>query len=121
MIRRRWSWVVGWALLIEVLMLWPSPPDVPGLPWKVGLDKVAHAALFGVLAVLGAWALEERGRSWWPALVGAVAFGALTEVQQQLIPSRAMEMGDILADAAGAVIGLAMFAVLAPTRRELRS
>jgi VanZ family protein len=115
MIRGRWTWVVGWAVFIEVLVLWPSPPDVPGLLWGIGLDKVAHAALFGVQAVLVAWALEERGRSWWPAL----AFGVLTEVQQQLIPSRALEMGDILADAAGAVIGLAMYAVLAPTRREL--
>jgi VanZ family protein len=35
------------------------------------------------------------------------------------MPSRAMELGDLLADAAGAAIGLAMFAALAPTRREL--
>lgn len=119
MIRGRWALVVGWAMLIEVLLLWPSPPDVSQLAWGVGLDKIVHAGLFAVQAALGAWALEERRRSAWPALVGAIAFGALTEVQQQLMPSRAMELGDFLADAAGAVIGFALFAVLAPTRREL--
>jgi VanZ family protein len=119
MMRGRWAWVVGWAVLIEVLLLWPSPPDVPSLPWGIGFDKIVHAALFAVQAVLGAWALQEHRRSAWPALAGAVAFGALTEVQQQLMPSRAMELGDFLADAAGAIIGLAMFAALAPSRREL--
>ena len=117
----RWSRVMGWAVLIEVLVLWPSPPDVLQLPWGIGVDKIVHATLFGVQAALAAWARDERGRSRWPALVGAVAFGALTEVQQQLMPSRSMELGDFLADAAGAVIGLALFAVLAPTRRELPS
>lgn len=119
MMRGRWAWVVGWAVLIEVLLLWPSPPDVPSLAWGIGLDKIVHAALFAVQAVLGAWALQERRRLAWPALAGAIAFGALTEVQQQLMPSRAMELGDFLADAAGASIGLALFAALAPTRREL--
>jgi len=118
MIRGRWTWVVGWAVFIEVLLLWPSPPDVPRLPWGIGFDKIAHAVLFAVQAMLGAWALAESRRPAWPALVGAIAFAALTEVQQQLMPSRAMELGDFLADAAGAVIGLALFAVLAPTRRE---
>ena len=119
MIRGRWTWVVGWAVLIEMLLLWPSPPDVPQLLWSIGFDKLVHAGLFAVQAALGAWALEERKRSAWPALAGAIAFGALTEVQQQFMPSRAMELGDFLADAAGAVIGLVLFAVLAPMRREL--
>lgn len=120
MIRGRWTWVVGWAVLIEVLLLWPSPPEVPRLLRSLGFDKIVHAVLFAVQAMLGAWALAERRRSAWPALVGAIAFGALTEVQQQLMPSRAMELGDFLADAAGAVVGLALFAAMAPTRRELR-
>lgn len=119
MIRRRWAWVVGWALLIEGLLLWPSPPEVPRLLRSIGFDTMAHVGLFAVQAALGAWALEERGRSAWLALVGAIAFGALTEVQQQLMPGRAMELGDFLADAAGAVLGLALLAALAPTRREL--
>lgn len=121
MIRGRWTWVLGWAVFIEVLLLWPSPPEVPRLLRSIGFDKIVHAGLFAVQAMLGAWALDESRRAAWPALVGAIAFGALTEVQQQLMPSRAMELGDLLADAAGAFIGLALFAALAPTRRELHS
>lgn len=119
MIRGRWTWVLGWAVLIEMLLLWPSPPEVPRLFSSVGFDKIVHAVLFAVQAVLGAWALAERGRSAWPALIGTIAFGAFTELQQHLMPSRAMELGDLLADAAGAALGLALFAALAPTRREL--
>lgn len=119
MIRGRWAWVLGWAMFIEVLLLWPSPPEVPQLLRSIGFDKIVHAGLFAVQAVLGAWALEERGRPAWPALAGAIAFAALTEVQQHLMPSRAMELGDFLADAAGAALGLALFATLAPMRREL--
>lgn len=117
--RGRWTWVVGWAVLIEVLLLWPSPPEVPRLLRSIGFDKIVHAGLFAVQAMLGAWALAASQRPAWPALVGATAFGALTELQQELMPSRAMELGDLMADAAGAAIGLAVFAALAPTRREL--
>lgn len=117
--RGRWTWVVGWAVLIEVLLLWPSPPEVPRLLRSFGFDKIVHAGLFAVQAMLGAWALAASQRPAWPALVGANAFGALTELQQELMPSRAMELGDLMADAAGAAIGLAVFAALAPTRREL--
>ncbi len=119
MIRGRWAWVVGWAALIEILVLWPSPPDLPQPPWIIGLDKITHAALFAVQAALWAWALAERDRRAWPALMGSVGFGALTELQQHFIPSRAMELGDFLANAAGTVIGLALFAALAPKRQEL--
>ncbi len=119
MIRGRWTWVLGWAALIEMLLLWPSPPEVPPLFSSVGVDKIVHAVLFAVQAVLGAWALAVRGRSAWPALVGAIVFGAFTELEQHFMPSRAMELGDLLADAAGAALGLALFAALAPTRREL--
>jgi VanZ family protein len=118
MIRSRWVWVVGWALLIEMLVLWPSPPEVPQPLWVIGFDKLVHAALFAVQAALAGWALAARDRPAWPAGVGVVVFAVATELEQQFIPSRSMELGDILADAAGAVIGLAVFAALAPRRRE---
>ncbi|MDP1890796.1 MAG: VanZ family protein [Gemmatimonadaceae bacterium] len=119
MMRGRWTWVLGWAVIIELLLLWPSPPEVPRLLRGIGFDKIVHAALFAVQAMLGAWALAGSRRPTWPALAGAIAFAALTELQQLLIPGRAMELGDFLADAAGAAVGLALFAALAPTRREL--
>lgn len=117
--RRRWAEVAAWAVLIESLILWPSPPDVRSPFGSVGLDKILHATMFGVLAVLAARALRDDGQPWWLALVGTSAFGAFTELQQYFIPTRSTEVGDFLADTAGAAIGLALFAALAPRRREL--
>jgi VanZ family protein len=110
--------VLAWALLIEVLVLWPSPPDLAPRWLGVGFDKIVHASLFAVQAALAAWALAGERRARWPAAVGTVVFGAATELQQHFIPSRSMELGDLLADSGGAIIGLALFAALAPRRRE---
>ena len=120
----RWRASAAWALLIEALILWPNPPQVPPgwtLDWFgwVTLDKLAHASLFAVLSVLIVRALMVEARPWWMAFAGAAAFGAFTEIQQQFIPSRSMELGDFLADVAGAAVGLAAFVVMARTRREL--
>jgi VanZ family protein len=115
----RWGWVVGWALLIEALVLWPSPPEIRSPFAFIGLDKLVHAGLFGVQAVLIARAMGPEARPWWPALAAVMAFGAVTEIEQHFVPTRSMELGDFLADSAGAAIGLAIFAALAPRRREL--
>lgn len=121
MMRERWRWVMAWAMVIEVLVLWPSPPDLSPRWMGGGFDKVVHASLFAVLAALAAWARDFDRRPLWPAAVGATLFGVLTEVQQHFIPSRSMELGDLLADAVGTMIGLALFAALALRRRELQS
>jgi VanZ family protein len=112
--------VVAWAVLIEVLVLWPAPPDIAPHWLGGGFDKVVHAALFAVLAALAAWARAAQHRVRWPAAVGAALFGAFTEGQQHFIPSRSMELGDLLADTGGAMLGLALFAALALRRRGLQ-
>lgn len=124
MIPARWRSSAAWALLIEALILWPNPPEVPQawtLDWLgvVKLDTLAHAGLFAVLAVLIVRVLAVESRPWWMAFAGASVFGALTEIQQHFIPSRSMELGDFLADVAGAALGLATFVAMARTRREL--
>jgi VanZ family protein len=122
-IAARWRPAALWTLLIEALILWPNPPEVPQ-GWSVvlgdfvKLDKLAHVALFAVLSVLLLRALVTEGRPMWIAFVACAAFGACTEVQQHFVPTRSMEFGDFLADAAGAAIGLAIFAAWALTRRE---
>jgi VanZ family protein len=118
--RRPWLPVVLWVLVIEGLMIWPHPPAAPQLINFPGIDKVVHLGLFGTLAALSARALGGTPRTWWPALLGAMLFGAFTEFEQSFIPSRSMDLGDFLADSAGAAIGLAMFAAWALRRRELR-
>jgi len=115
----RWALVIAWALLIEGLLVWPHPPELPAAYSFAGIDKVVHLTLFGVLGVLTARALRPDA-PWWAAVVGAVLFGALTELEQHFIPTRSMELGDLLADSTGALIGVALWAVWALRRRELR-
>lgn len=116
---RAWRWTLAWAVFIEGLILWPSPPDVPSPFTLVGIDKLVHAALFAVQGALAAWALRRDGRPWWPALAGVVLFAAFTELEQHFIPTRSMELADFVADAIGTVIGLVAFALWAPKRQEL--
>jgi VanZ family protein len=117
--RRPWVHAALWAVFIEALVLWPSPPDVPQPFTIVGFDKLVHAAVFAVQAVLIARALRGPRQRWWYALGASIAFGAATEWQQHFIPSRSMELDDLLADAIGAVVGLVVFAAWAPRRQEL--
>ncbi|MBM3906627.1 MAG: VanZ family protein [Gemmatimonadetes bacterium] len=115
---RHWWYVVGWACFIQLLLLWPAPPRLQAAWMPFSVDTLAHAALFAGQAALAARALRAERRALWPAAVGAALFGAVTELQQHFMPSRSMELGDLLADVAGALIGLAAFVALAPRRRE---
>ena len=124
MIPARWRASAAWALLIEAMILWPHPPEMPQgwmdiWPDFIRPDKLVHAGLFAVLSVLLVRALAVEARPPWLAFVLAASFGAFTEVQQHFIPSRSMELGDFLADAGGAALGLAAFVAMARRRREL--
>jgi len=120
----RWRASAVWALLIEVMILWPNVPEVPQgwtILWPdfIKMDKLVHAGLFAVLSWLLVRVLVVEARPWWMAFALASAFGVFTEVQQHFIPSRAMELGDFLADAAGAALGLVAFVAWARRRQEL--
>ncbi|MBS1546195.1 MAG: VanZ family protein [Bacteroidetes bacterium] len=107
-------WAVLWALGILVLTLMPAG-DVPAWPWaeRVQLDKWVHAFLFGVQGVLLAAAfLQMRPGSHRIGLlvmatVLAIAYGGAVEVLQSLMgDGRQGDVLDLLADAAGALLGL---------------
>ena len=126
----RWRGPLAWAVLIEVLLLWPHPPHLPRSWYSfplfavIGIDTCVHAFLFGVLAALLARALSAGSRSAgsrpaWTSFAMSALFGAFTEFQQYLIPSRSMALGDFLADATGAALGLAAYTIWAQRRREI--
>jgi len=104
-------------------VLWPNPPSVPqgwNFVWldSIAPDKLVHAGLFAVMCFLIVRALAVEARPKLVAFVATAAFGACTEFQQHFVPTRSMEFGDFLADAAGSAIGLAIFAAWALRRRE---
>ena len=97
-------WIVGGvALLFVVLLLSLLPlknqPD-PIIPFG---DKFTHMLAFAALML---WFSALVPRSRYPLLFGfLLGFGGLIEVLQLMSGYRFMEFGDLLADAAGGLIG----------------
>lgn len=94
---------VAWAAAIWWLSSQPEPPGsdmVPDVPY---VDKLAHAALFGVLAGLTRLAGAGRHAAWLLALT----VGAVDELHQAFVPQREPELLDLLADGAGAAAAIA--------------
>jgi hypothetical protein len=78
--------------------------DIPGL------DKVVHAAIYAVLALLASQSLARalpaappRRRFWWPLLF-AVLYGVSDEIHQSFIPAREFDPWDLVANSAGAAM-----------------
>lgn len=91
---------VAWAAGIWALSATPDPPgaDLGVLPH---LDKVAHVALFLVQAGL----LRLAGLGAGASFLAATAWGGIDEWHQSYVPGRNPSLGDLAADAIGAVLG----------------
>ena len=78
-----------------------------------GVDKVLHAIIFGVEAFLLMWA-NERKRFTTVVIIGwCVLLGGVLElVQFHFVEGRNGDMLDLIADAAGALIGVLPFPLL---------
>ena len=99
---------LGWA----ALLFWLSAQERFGdLPHAFrGQDKVIHACAYLVLAallLLGDGGPEGR-RAWrWAAV--AAFYGITDELHQMFVPGRSADVLDFLADAAGAVLAVALW------------
>jgi VanZ family protein len=83
------------------------------------VDKVVHLFLYAVLGALALRSASSKGLDlhtcvW--AFVCVVAFGALDEAHQALLPMRTASVADFLADATGGALGVAAAAVAAARR-----
>lgn len=96
-------WLFWLALIaITLLALSPRPPAVADLGW----DKLNHLAAFALLGLLArlAWPAQRLAR--W--LLGLLVYGGLLEIAQGLTPNRQAEWADLLADALGLLVALAL-------------
>ena len=105
---RRWR-LASAILLIFVLVgalmpaiLWPVRREY--VDWWIGADKWLHAMTFVILAIW--FAGQYQARSYWRIGLGLILFGFLIEGCQRLVTYRSSEWFDILADAAGIIVGL---------------
>lgn len=123
---RPWLPALLWATAIFGLSSIPGRA-LPALPvWNV--DKLVHAAVYGVLGALcwrGAHASFAPGTARWRVVLIAVLltslYGIADEIHQMFVPNRAPDPNDVLADAVGGLLGaLACVAIVARRRRRKR-
>ena len=105
-----WALLVWWLLTFEPRSGAPLDVDwlpVMFLPWT---DKLAHAGLFFVQALLVVRAAVERlgrGRALLLAFIVCLALGAATELRQRSVPHRDADLADFGANVAGAMAAAA--------------
>jgi VanZ family protein len=102
------------VLLVTALMLWPRPPPAIDTGW----DKLNHVLAFAGPAFAGLAALPRR--AWATVAAGGaalLAWGALLEGAQALVPPRSPSLADLLADALGLLLGGAAYALAARSLR----
>ena len=99
-----------WSLIVLGTHLPRSVVRLPAVN-----DKLLHLGAFLGLGVLLAAAAAVRRRPTWRLYGGlfllALAYGALDEITQRLVPGRTAEVNDWFADAAGVALGLLLHRV----------
>ena len=102
---------LGWTGAIFYLSHIPGV-DVP--PVFFGMDKLLHAIVFGILGFLVVGALTGTMRPRhislpWLAVLLVIAYGVLDEFHQHYVPGRTPDVYDVMADAAGGMLGIWLF------------
>ncbi|BEP66678.1 hypothetical protein GmRootV35_11920 [Variovorax sp. V35] len=89
-----------WACICAILGLSLAPPSTP-MP-TTGWDKSNHVLAFVVLTFLARKVWAEQ---FWLVLLSLLAYGALIELLQSLMPYRHAEWSDLWADGLGLLVG----------------
>ncbi|MBU0715075.1 MAG: VanZ family protein [Verrucomicrobia bacterium] len=120
------SWLICGIYAVGILGLSIMPASaLAGTPELFPhQDKVLHALMYGGWAVLLGWALlrqmQNRPAAWMVGIVLiATAYGVLMEILQGSLIwiQRTCSWGDMLANLAGAILGVGLFALYARTLR----
>lgn len=122
---RRWGPALAWYAGISLLSAQPGlrVSDDAGVDGPA--RRLAHLAVYGVLAILllhGSGALR-RGPGPRTAVltVGAIALlGALDELHQSFVPARTGRPADVAIDVLGGIAGIALVAAVAALRGRRR-
>lgn len=102
---------IAWSAIIFILLSIPGK-DLPEGPKVPSLDKIIHIFLFGVQAFLWCRALRYRNPAIpvlqvvvWVIILSSAYGIAMEYYQHYFVANRSFELGDILADITGALLG----------------
>ena len=117
------SWLPWfWPLALAGSVVFASGGN-PQLPVSfIGIDKLAHFCVFGLLATLilrtpQVW--RRIGWRGWIAVLAVSAFGGTDEWHQSFTPGRSVEFADWISDTTGAALAVAFYLNWAWYRRLL--
>lgn len=122
---RRMDYRIFWPFLVMATITfssnWNVPPMGPEIEW-IAIDKVAHVAIYGLLATLwvrlgGSTHISSKALA--GAAVATLLFGMTDEWMQSRNPVRTFEWADLLADTTGMVLALGAWSLLPWYRRML--
>jgi VanZ family protein len=108
---------IGWAVVLYYLS---AQPGIDVQPLFAGQDKVFHAGAYSVLGFLILGAIKPAGHahSQGQILLAAglaAGYGLFDEFHQYFVPGRSADTFDVIADAAGGMLGVLL--MVAITRR----
>ena len=108
--RLRLAWRFVMLLLVLVVCVLAFSPRAPGLNFN-DADKLQHIVAFLCLGACAALSLPAGRWSALAAGLSMLAFGIVIEAVQMHIPQRSAEWQDVVADALGVLVGLALVAL----------
>ncbi len=98
-----------WPLLVAATIFFASSHSRVAAPHITNFDKLAHFAVYGLLATL--LVRRRRGpRAIALALVITSLYGASDEWHQSFVPGRSSDVADWLADTLGGALAVALYA-----------
>lgn len=119
-VQTRASWLIRWAYAtaLTIVIVVASGRSSVAAPDIVDIDKVAHFAIFGLLATLVARAGFAESQMGWAVLIVSL-FGLTDEWHQSFTPGRSVEVYDWIADTLGAITAVALYRYVGWYRRIL--
>jgi VanZ family protein len=109
---RNWIWLIAfWGSLFLITYLALTPHESPEIIHFRFKDKILHALAFGYLTGLLRWRYPTWATSWRTTLM-LLAYGGLIELAQSFIPSRQCSLADMVADAFGILMALALMRLM---------
>ena len=98
------SFLISLLILIIVLIPGSNLPDVN----FIGFDKIVHIGLFGLWALAIRHDFDKGSFNFFVAFIAGIAFSLFTEVLQLFVEGRSFDWFDMVADAIGLLISLAI-------------